>query len=117
MRITYYALRDIRVGDEIRQPGDLVPEAMFWPYLSGYVQDNQIAPVLVATLPEEQQIMLLEWEEEINAPKQETVSEAPDAGTEDLSDVTIPDDFDPETADKRTKVYKAWAAQQEKEKV
>ena len=65
MRITYYALRDVRVGDGVRQAGDLVPEAQMWPYLSGYIQDGKIAPVLVATLPEEQQEMLLEWEEEV----------------------------------------------------
>lgn len=63
MRITYYALKPVRVGDEERQPGDLVPEAVAWPFVAGYVQDGRLAPVLVATLPEEQQMMLLEWEE------------------------------------------------------
>lgn len=63
MRITYYALRPIQVGGDIREPGDLVPEAASWQYLSGYLADGKIAPVLVATLPEEQQVMLLEWEE------------------------------------------------------
>lgn len=65
MRVTYYALRNIQVGDEVRQQGDLVPEAMTWPYLNGYIADGKIAPVLVATLPEEQQLMLLDWEEEV----------------------------------------------------
>lgn len=76
MRVTYYALRDVRVGDEVRQAGDLVPEAQTWPYLSGYIQDGHIAPVLVATLPEEQQVMLLEWEEEVLGVTHENIPEA-----------------------------------------
>jgi hypothetical protein len=64
MRVVYYALRPMQVGDEIRQPGDLIPEANDWPYLSGYVSDGKIAPVLVATLPEDVQTTLLEWEAE-----------------------------------------------------
>lgn len=76
MRVTYYALRDVRVGDEVRQAGDLVPEAQTWPYLSGYIQDGHIHPVLVATLPEEQQIMLLEWEEEVLGVTHENIPEA-----------------------------------------
>ena len=120
MRICYYALRDIRVGDEVRQAGDLVPEAMFWPYLSGYLNDGHLAPVLIATLPEEQQMMLLEWEEEVmgtttgdNVPESELIEAKTEEGDE-FSDVVIPEDFDPETADKRTRVYRAWAAQKEK---
>jgi hypothetical protein len=76
MRITYYALGDIRVGDEVRQAGDLVPEAQMWPYLSGYISEGKIAPVLVATLPEEQQVMLLEWEEEVLGVTEENIPEA-----------------------------------------
>lgn len=64
IRITYYALKPVLVGDDQREPGDLVPEARDWPYLSGYVQDGTLAPVLVATLPDEQQMMLLDWEDE-----------------------------------------------------
>ena len=52
------------VGDEVRQPGDLIPEAQDWPYVAGLIQDGKIAPVLVATLPEDTQVMLLDWEEE-----------------------------------------------------
>lgn len=65
MQVTYFALKPLQVGDEVRQAGDLVPEAQFWPYLSGYVENGQIAAVLVATLPEEAQVMLLDWEEEV----------------------------------------------------
>lgn len=64
MRITYFALKPIQVGDETRVPGDLIPEAGSWPYVQGYVADGKIAPVLVATLPEESQMALLEWEED-----------------------------------------------------
>lgn len=63
MRVTYYALRDgIKVGDSVRNAGDLIPEASAWPYLSGYVADGKIAPVLVVTLPQEVQDMLTAWE-------------------------------------------------------
>lgn len=64
MRITYYALRPLLVGDENREPGDLVPEAKDWAFLSAYLDRHEIAPVLVASLPEETQVMLLDWEEE-----------------------------------------------------
>lgn len=69
MRVTYYALKPLRVGTEVREPGDLVPEASEWNFLSGYISDGKIAPVLVASLPEETQMMLLEWEEEQAAAK------------------------------------------------
>ena len=62
MRVTYYALRPTKVGYDTRKPGDLIPEAAEWPYLSGYVNDGHIAPVLVATLPQEVQDMLAQWE-------------------------------------------------------
>lgn len=65
MKVTYAALKPIAVGDEVRQIGDLVPEAVTWPYLSGYVSDGKIMPVLVATLPEDVQIALMEWEEDV----------------------------------------------------
>lgn len=64
MRITYYALKTVQVGDEFRQPGDLVPEAQEWAYVSAYIMDGKIAPVLVATLPKKAQEELLRWEED-----------------------------------------------------
>lgn len=80
MRITYYALKPLPVGDEIRQPGDLVPEARDWSTVSGHLMTGDIAPVLVATLPEKTQEMLLEWVLEQDAPapveEAEDVSEA-----------------------------------------
>lgn len=66
MRVTYYALTSMMVGNDIREAGDLVPEARDWPYLTGYVADGKIAPVLVATLPEDVQMVLMEWEESQN---------------------------------------------------
>lgn len=89
MRVTYYALRDLRVGDEVRQCGDLVPEACTWPYLSGYITDGKIAPVLVATLPEEQQIMLLEWEEEVLGVTTVDIPEAEQGEVEDAKTVKV----------------------------
>jgi len=79
MRVTYYALRQVQVRDETRQAGDLVPEAAAWPALPGYVQDGWLAPVLVATLPEAVQKVLLAWE----------MSEQPgDPGEDDSGDDT-----------------------------
>lgn len=75
MRITYFALRPMVVGDDLRDAGDLVPEAVNWPYLTGYVADGKIAPVLVATLPEETQQMLLDWEAEQNVDTEQNTDE------------------------------------------
>lgn len=68
MRVTYYALRTVKVLDEDRQVGDLIPEAAAWPFLPGYIRDGYVAPVLVATLPESVQEVLAEWEADQNAP-------------------------------------------------
>ena len=68
MKVTYYALRSVQIGDEMRQLGDLIPEANNWPYLSSYIAEGKIAPVLVASLPEDTQLMLLEWEADQIAP-------------------------------------------------
>jgi hypothetical protein len=76
MKVTYFALRPLTVGDEVRQIGDLVPEAATWPYLSGYITDGKISPVLVATLPEDVQIALMEWEEDVLGVTHENIPEA-----------------------------------------
>lgn len=68
MRITYYALKNVQVGDSLRQAGDLVPEAAAWPFLAMYCRDGTVAPVLVATLPESVQEVLAEWEADQSAP-------------------------------------------------
>jgi hypothetical protein len=62
MRITYFALKDVQIGDEVRVPGDLIPEAASWSFLPGYIRDGYVAPVLVATLPQDVQDVLVEWE-------------------------------------------------------
>ena len=67
MRITYYALKPVQVGEDMRQIGDLIPEAAQWSFLTGYVRDGHVAPVLVATLPESSQRMLMDWERAQNA--------------------------------------------------
>jgi hypothetical protein len=66
MRIVYCALKRLQVGADVREAGDLVPEAASWTFLQSYVREGKLMPVLVATLPEEQQVMLLEWEAEQN---------------------------------------------------
>lgn len=63
MRVVYVALKPLVVGADLREPGDLVPEAHSWNFLPGYVAEGKLFPVLVATLPEDAQMMLLEWEE------------------------------------------------------
>lgn len=62
MKVVYYAIRPIQVGASLRKPGDLIPEASEWPYLDHYVGKGDIAPVLVATLPEAMQEKLAAWE-------------------------------------------------------
>lgn len=81
MRVTYYALREIKVGDTVRQPGELVPEAAEWPFLSGYVHEGQLAPVLVATLPQKYQEVLAQWESD----QRESVQNAPVAAPQAAS--------------------------------
>lgn len=75
MRICYYALKPLQVGDDVREPGDLVPEALQWNHVKAAVDFGEIAPVLVATLPEEQQVMLLEWEDAYLKPQGEPVAD------------------------------------------
>lgn len=66
MKVTYYVIKRQQVGDGWREPGDLIPEAATWPFLASYVRDGHIAPVLVATLPEENQLALLDWDADQN---------------------------------------------------
>lgn len=99
MRITYFALRPIQVGAAIRQPGDLVPEADAWPYLSGYVQDGKLAPVLVATLPAKAQEMLSQWEQ---TQGRVHAAEAPEEETEDFDESGDSSKGSPEAADDQT---------------
>lgn len=96
MRVVYYALRPLKVGDEIRQVGDLVPEAASWAYLSGYVQDGHLAPVLVATLPDDVQMTLLEWEAEQEAAAQASPDDTTDAGAVATPTASGHDDNDAE---------------------
>lgn len=76
MKVTYFALRPVQVGDEIREPGDLIPEAATWQYLDGYVRDGRIQPVLVATLPRKTQDVLQEWEDHYVASQNPQVTPA-----------------------------------------
>lgn len=62
MKVTYFALAHLKVGDGTRAPGDLVPEASGWPYIGGYVRDGKVAPVLVSTLSQEDQDALAKYE-------------------------------------------------------
>jgi hypothetical protein len=64
MKVTYFALIPQQIGDEWREPGDLVPEARDWAYRDLYLKDAKIAPVLVATLPKQIQDKLNAWEKE-----------------------------------------------------
>lgn len=43
----YIALRRMTVGGEVRQPGDLVPEAAKWKDVAGKIRSGLIAPVRV----------------------------------------------------------------------
>ena len=85
MKICYYALKNVAVGAGTRHAGDLIPEATEWPYLNFYVERGDIAPVLVAVLPQEMQDKLAAWEATRNSPDitpavdQEADQEAGDA--------------------------------------
>lgn len=64
MDICYYAIQPMTIGDEVRQPGDLVPEVMAWKQhiRNSYAESNRIAPVLVATLPKSLRDEMNQWE-------------------------------------------------------
>lgn len=64
MKVTYFALKPVQVMDDWRQPGDLVPEAADWPFLSAYLSQHVLQPILVATLPKKAQEELSRWEED-----------------------------------------------------
>lgn len=91
MRITYYALKDVQVGESLRKAGDLVPEAAAWPFLAMYCRDGTVAPVLVATLPDSVQEVLAEWEADqraasvVPAETATVVSTPPDTTTKSKS--------------------------------
>ena len=80
MKVTYYALKPIQVGDAVRQPGDLIPEAADWNMRHFYLQDGSIASVLVVTLPQEVQDTLKAWEQAQNPGRE---GEAEDEQPED----------------------------------
>lgn len=63
MLVTYFALKRLQIGDDWREPGELVPEAREWKYLRLNLQNCDLAPVLVATLPRAVQTELQKWEE------------------------------------------------------
>lgn len=102
LAVTYFALKPLPVGDEIREPGELIPEACDWQYLSGYISDGKIAPVLVATLPKSARDALAEWEQDMldlaetraaerAAAEQAALDEAAALAAES-NEITIPDD-------------------------
>lgn len=66
MDVCYYAIRSIVIGDEVREPGDLIPEATTWKEMvqRSYVEAHRIAPVLVASLPKATRDFLNKWEKD-----------------------------------------------------
>ena len=96
MDITYFALQPVQVGDEIRMPGQLVPEARDWAHLWAYLNRGEIAPVLVATLPKVVQDTLARWEQDqqgdasaaTQAVQSSPVVNAPDVSEEEASEAT-----------------------------
>lgn len=76
--VTYYALVDF---DGYAQ-GEIIPGAIDWPFIHGYVGEGKVAPVLVATLPEDVQEALAELDEPVD---DETTVDA-DTGEVDEAD-------------------------------
>jgi hypothetical protein len=67
-KITYFAVQALQVGDEIRQPGDLIPEANGWTHADMEVRIGRLQPVLVSTLSkDDQDYLALFWEEQDKA--------------------------------------------------
>lgn len=50
VEMTYVALKPLRVGGQLRETGELVPEAEDWPRASAWVSQGYIAPVAKAAV-------------------------------------------------------------------
>lgn len=72
MKVCYFALRSF----DQYQEGDLIPGAKDWPFISGYVSEGKVAACLVATLPDEAQEAITEYEEEIKEAQKESVRQS-----------------------------------------
>lgn len=61
-RVTFFALRPLRVDSEIRQFGDLVPEAAFWGRRAeSLVAQGFLAAALVESLSQETQDEIFDY--------------------------------------------------------
>lgn len=64
MDVCYYAVKTMTLGDEVRQPGDLLPEVSAWhPRIRDtHLRNMRIAPVLVISLPKPLRDEIEAWE-------------------------------------------------------
>jgi hypothetical protein len=88
-KITYFTLERIQVGEDWREPGDLLPEAAEWSLIGSYIAQGKIAPVLVATLPQHVQDALA-------ALGTDDPQSVPGATGEEDEDESTEDDDEPE---------------------
>lgn len=58
---TYIMLKPRKVGGEIRQPGELVPEAAGWKNRQAYLNRSIITPIPVANLTADQRKVYEAW--------------------------------------------------------
>jgi len=62
MEICYFALRKMDLGHRTAEVGDLVPEALTWPFINGYVQEGKLGVCRVASLFEDEIAALDEYD-------------------------------------------------------
>lgn len=60
-KITYFAVDAVQVDGELRQPGDLIPEASAWAQVEAEVRVGRIQPVLVSSLSQDDQDYVNMW--------------------------------------------------------
>lgn len=64
MKVVYFALTPMQIADEMRNAGDMVPEACGWKYATSYLSNGQLGVIPVSVLSADDRRKLYEWEQE-----------------------------------------------------
>jgi len=63
LEICHFALKKMDIGTRTAEVGDLVPEALNWPFINGYVQEGKLGVCRVSSLFEDEIAALEEYEQ------------------------------------------------------
>lgn len=135
--ITYVLLKPRKVGHEVRQPGDLVPEAHNWSNRNAYVSRGIIAPVPTESLSADHESAFRAWQEAEaerresasepsspepsqppQSPQQSLSEQVAESNVDDVKDRVLSGDWDAaevweaESGDKRRSTLLSWLEEQ-----